>query len=422
MGVFGKAIFTTKKYGLHPATKISRKHIDFNNNRMSVKLAVQVLSRSVHDALIFLKQHPETSEEFKDAEPTAKFCLIFNNAFDILNCRSKFSKKSEFCCPINESTKQILNEKAETLIEYISGLRSETGCFLKHHARKTGIIGLIIDLRNVFNLYNDLQPKGLEYLLSFKLSQDMIETFFSAIRSRGGWNNNPSSKQFESAYKRLLVRNEIQSSVHSNCLEDKIDILYVSSERRQYIEPIGSDYIDQELDFDCNFLNDFITLSLYVEDVVKYISGFIVAKLKIKKIVECSACLSQIISDSNSNASTLTFIKNRGSYILPSNEVIKICLSAEKILKFYESTIFSIPNIMRFLVLKTLNFLNTPFNNAEMDSHILTQIALDNHRSLLSKIIIQYYLKIRLFYLCKQRTEKENTRQKYTRLIIFQGK
>ena len=45
-------------------------------------------------------------------------------------------------------------------------------------------------------------------LSTYKLSQDYIETFFSALRSKG-FNNNPNAQQFESAYKRLLVRHEI---------------------------------------------------------------------------------------------------------------------------------------------------------------------------------------------------------------------
>ncbi|XP_008181585.1 uncharacterized protein LOC103308972 [Acyrthosiphon pisum] len=59
---------------------------------------------------------------------------------------------------------------------------------------------------------------SLSYKLSYRLSQDHIETFFSSIRQRGGFNNNPSCKQFKSAHKKLLVHNEISGSQYGNCI------------------------------------------------------------------------------------------------------------------------------------------------------------------------------------------------------------
>lgn len=48
----------------------------------------------------------------------------------------------------------------------------------------------------------------LEYILTYKLSQDHLELFFGAIRARDGLNNNSTAKQFESAYRRLLVHSQ----------------------------------------------------------------------------------------------------------------------------------------------------------------------------------------------------------------------
>lgn len=54
----------------------------------------------------------------------------------------------------------------------------------------------------MFPLYDKLKTLRMKYLLTYKLSQDYLETFFSAI-SRGGFNNNPNVFQLKSAYKRL---------------------------------------------------------------------------------------------------------------------------------------------------------------------------------------------------------------------------
>jgi len=56
------------------------------------------------------------------------------------------------------------------------------------------------------------------FLLTYKVSQDHIELLFSVIRSKGGYNNDPTAKQFQAAYKLLLVHHEIRSVGTGNCL------------------------------------------------------------------------------------------------------------------------------------------------------------------------------------------------------------
>ena len=66
----------------------------------------------------------------------------------------------------------------------------------------------------------------MRYLLTYKLSQDHLELFFSAVRARGGFNNNPTALQFQAAYKRLLMRRSITAS--GNCIvRDETKILDV---------------------------------------------------------------------------------------------------------------------------------------------------------------------------------------------------
>lgn len=85
-----------KSEGLVIANKLSNKHVNFQNNRMNVRLAMQVLSESVSKALIFLTKINDAHlrNQFKDCLATAKFCCIFNSVSDVLNCKNKFSKKT----------------------------------------------------------------------------------------------------------------------------------------------------------------------------------------------------------------------------------------------------------------------------------------------------------------------------------------
>ncbi|KAL4156095.1 hypothetical protein QTP88_000130 [Uroleucon formosanum] len=53
---------------------------------------------------------------------------------------------------------------------------------------------------------------------------------FSAIRAKGGFNNNPTVSQFEAAYKSIIVHSKIKSSSSANCMAlDDTTILRVSS-------------------------------------------------------------------------------------------------------------------------------------------------------------------------------------------------
>ena len=53
------------------------------------------------------------------------------------------------------------------------------------------------------------------------MSQDHLELLFGAIRAHGGTSNNPNIKQFQTIYKRLLMRNEAYN---------KLIILFVSND------------------------------------------------------------------------------------------------------------------------------------------------------------------------------------------------
>lgn len=397
-----------KKEGLHLATKLTNKHINFNNHRMNVKIAAQTLSLSVASALLYLKE-ANYMNVFKDVAATSLFCKTFNDIFDVLNTKNKFSSKKDIILTKNNFIE--LKAKTENYNNYIENLTIPGGQKIIKSNRKTGFLGFIINLKNMFCLFQDINT---EYLLTFKLSQDFLETFFGAIRSRGGFNNNPSAKQFESAYKKLLIRNEVKSFENSNCLADGIDILHVSSKRENFINVIsGEDVDDLPVDiFDHDYINTMWSLSTFVEDVVEYIAGFVVNKLN--KLNICKFCNQYLYKKETNNL--LILLKNRGKYLYPSNEVVTICKYVELI--FRKTKLGpkqkEIINIM--LLKKCVNI----FCDKHFVDHIKDQSILDNHRCQLIKLISNLYLKIRLHHECKLISEKnEYIRSKYHRLILF---
>lgn len=405
--------------GLHAGTKLTKNHLNFQDNRMNVKLAAQTLSQRVHDAITFVNQIGV--QGFDDTMGTAKFCLMFNNMFDLLNCRNKFSKKNVYNIPIDVHSFDNLKKSSQEFESYIMSLKNESGTPILQTNRKTGFLGFIICMRNLFNLFVDLNKEGQEYLLSFKLSQDPLETFFSAIRSRGGFNNNPNAQQFESAYKRLLIKHEIVSSGDSNCLTDGIEILHVSSQKKNFVDPIiDEEYVSCEM-FDHDYMRSLWTLSPYVENVIQYISGFIVKKiLKIKSF--CIVCAEMIKELDPNKAPLLIKIKNRGPFVFPSMDVIKICTAAERVFRQYYTNLFVQKNIKTKMSQQIINSLDDPFSGTEMQTHILSQDIFNNHRIQLIKLIIETFLNIRLYHEAKEHSAKnENIRQKYTKLILFKN-
>jgi hypothetical protein len=58
-------------------------------------------------------------------------------------------------------------------------------------------------------LHRPVNPFG--YFLTYKLSQDYLELSFSKVRSRGGFNNNPSLLLFQAAFRSLFLTNCITS-------------------------------------------------------------------------------------------------------------------------------------------------------------------------------------------------------------------
>lgn len=84
--------------GFHLGNKLTVRHIDYVKQKMKVKLAAQLLSQSVADALTYCKDSLKL-QTFQGSTATIKFIKNFNDLFDIFN--SKSLQQHEFLKPIN---------------------------------------------------------------------------------------------------------------------------------------------------------------------------------------------------------------------------------------------------------------------------------------------------------------------------------
>ncbi|RXN13213.1 THAP domain-containing 6-like protein [Labeo rohita] len=120
------------------------------NHKMRVSLAAQTLSRSVSVGLRTMRDLGYS--QFKDCEATAEF-----------------------------------TEVLDVSTWYLS------------------VLGFVINIDTFMRMIPELLQVQ-RYVLTYRFSQDHLELLFNSIRASGGWNNNPSARQFQAIFRRLMVR------------------------------------------------------------------------------------------------------------------------------------------------------------------------------------------------------------------------
>lgn len=415
-----------EKEGLHLGTKLRKQHVHFLKQKMKVRLATQLLSRSVSEALYYCRDKLQL-KEFSNCGPTAEFILLMNNAFDILNSHkiSDFDFKQAIC-PNNIKNIRLF---FADFCKYINNLKFLDGTHVLLSQRKSGFVGLLMGLKALIGMYDEYVAKGhLQFIPSYKINQDHIELFFGTIRSQGGYNNNPTCRQFTAAYKKILIHAEVREGGAGNCipLED-VNILNVTSKTKAPEQIINEsipnrshvDYTDEVLTND--FFNDhdyafnYDTLSPYSIEVITYIAGFVSFKLGQK--LQCELCLTQLYGDKEDFLDSLIYHKSRGGLKYPSIDVLSICVQSEKYLKMESIDNHKINK--EAVCLKILNYFihSSIFEN--MIYHDSTP--LESHKVLLIKAVCNCFLTTRINYICKNTVNADKIRNMYTKLILFKG-
>ena len=145
---------------------------------------------------------------------------------------------------------------------------------------------------------------------------------------------------------------------------------------------------------DIDPINDFfIQHYFFIKIVVEYIGGFVCKKLlAVLKCEECKEALT--ITDQTRSLDDCQFIKfvSRGKLIIPSKDVVKICLAAENYLQ-------TNVDLKKPFNIKVQNILNNIFLSLfgdhifqSLDSHVQTCDAMNNHACLLIKCVMSIYI------------------------------
>ncbi|XP_078610651.1 uncharacterized protein LOC144881434 isoform X2 [Branchiostoma floridae x Branchiostoma japonicum] len=187
--------------GLRLLHKLKTDHVHLSPSlRMRVKLAVQVLSKSVSQALTIQGRH--------DTESTRKFVDMFDSFFDCLNVKKR--PRSQYAVKPNLKPYYSVEDVRFTWLE------SEFLVFLDEWERqcqaninmtkkeknklclsKQTLEGLRITVTSFVEFAKVLlQEDGVKYFLSEKLTQDPLEQHFAKQRGRCGANEHPTLLEY----------------------------------------------------------------------------------------------------------------------------------------------------------------------------------------------------------------------------------
>lgn len=193
---------------------------------MKVSLAAKTFSNSVADALEYARKN---FLEFHGCEATITYVRMVNDAFDILNSRNLTARG--YKRGLSSRNANEIMKKFNEVSNYFRNLTVNQDGTTKvvDTAFRTGFMGFLVAIESFRGLYADYVEKSgrLSFLLAYKFCQDHIETLFSVIRSKNGFNDSPNTVQFHATFKRLLVHHEIRGSVFAKC-KDWADTIWLN--------------------------------------------------------------------------------------------------------------------------------------------------------------------------------------------------
>ena len=131
----------------------------------------------------------------------------------LIDCLTfKFSTPSIIWIEISNTIVKFRENKAVILkiCNYLLSLKDPDMYRLSQHRRKTFIIGFVSFAKSNLSIAEKLLFRSgnpYNYLLTYKLSQDHLELFFSCVR--GGFNNNSNALQLKYAFRKILLHNAV---------------------------------------------------------------------------------------------------------------------------------------------------------------------------------------------------------------------
>ena len=194
-------VYSDQEFALHSLPKLTMDHIVLTSySKMKVKLATQVLSRSVAISL------EESGNE--EVLGTAKFCMMMNDFFDCTNVRAPTEhvrKRNHFVKPYTSQDDERFSWLKNVFLQYLENWKDTTltreGNYSRDGRGKMFLSiqtyeGFMISVYSHVEAIQFLLAEGFENVLSERFMQDVVEDYFGHQRAKGGWSDNPTAQQF----------------------------------------------------------------------------------------------------------------------------------------------------------------------------------------------------------------------------------
>ena len=163
------------------------------SQRQNVRLAAQVFSHSVAEAMLWNKPEDPELQAKSDA------IKLFNDWFDVCNSNGRFNQniyKNPLGTRHIEEQMHVLNKMEKFLHEF--KVNSKTSQFW--------VKGILANIHSTRALHRDLVTNGpFDYIICRRLNQDFLENFFSRLRAIGGDNCHPGPYTMLRRVRTLLI-------------------------------------------------------------------------------------------------------------------------------------------------------------------------------------------------------------------------
>lgn len=142
--------------------KITKRHIEYNNLKMIVRLAAETLSNSVANTMQVLMD--KSHEQFSESSATIKFIHFINDCFDVMNTKG-ISNGNKFKNAINAENKVDIFAFFEKLTDYLKKLKLQSGKSLIDSPNRAAFRGLIVNMASLKSIYEEcVESKLLDRL------------------------------------------------------------------------------------------------------------------------------------------------------------------------------------------------------------------------------------------------------------------
>ncbi|CAK1588706.1 unnamed protein product [Parnassius mnemosyne] len=314
--------------GIKLIPKLTENHVNPEKiNKMKVKFASQIFSRTVASNMGYLADKNILPTESKD---TADLLIFMDNIFDSVNGSNL---KNKYAKPLlGPVTPNSVHHK--TWVEAIQMF--EKMSFITASGKKETVptvANWVWTLKGIQMLLKKLKDKhNISSVWLRHLNQDPLENFFSAVRSHGCRNNNPTCDQFESAFATLLINN--LSSVHTqgkNCENDLCNALYSFVLNENTKATATSINIQNILDINLESV-EMKKNDPRVFAPLQYVSGYFLKKAKSKFFKNCSICNTDFCSDEQIEYIKYREYAGRRWLCSPSNKLIELISNLQDII------------------------------------------------------------------------------------------